>query len=136
MATQSSAIPSSASKVRNFAYFHPSLWENHFLNCPQYEQKRGHIASAVQCYMKQYGVSEEEAIKVLNEEIEDSWKDINEELILMNSNNGRVISFPLLESILNLVRTCNFLFKDGDRYTNSYLMKGQIATVLKDPVLL
>ncbi|PRQ31672.1 putative (-)-germacrene D synthase [Rosa chinensis] len=28
----------------------------------KFEQKRGHVASAVECYMKQYGATEEETI--------------------------------------------------------------------------
>ncbi|XP_039064209.1 probable terpene synthase 2 [Hibiscus syriacus] len=29
----------------------------------KFEQERGHVASAVECYMKQHGVSEEKACK-------------------------------------------------------------------------
>ncbi|KAJ4705689.1 Terpene synthase [Melia azedarach] len=105
--------------------------------CTQYEQKRGHIASAVECYMKQYGVSEEEAVKVLKQEDANAWKDINEEFIVMNTNNRSwTVPFPLLESILNLVRACVLVYKDGERYTDNYLMKDQVASLLKDPVIL
>ncbi|XP_031265517.1 (-)-germacrene D synthase-like [Pistacia vera] len=41
------------------------------------EQKRAHVASAVECYMNQHNVSEEEAVKLLRELVEDAWKDIN-----------------------------------------------------------
>ncbi|KAJ4705690.1 Valencene synthase [Melia azedarach] len=104
----------------------------------EFEQKRGHIASAVECYMKQYGVSKEEAVKVLKQEVANAWKDMNEGFILISNNNNPswAVSFPLLESILNFVRACDFIYKDGERYTHPYLMKDQIASVLKDPVIL
>ena len=47
----------------------------------QFEQKRGHVASSVECYMKQYGVSEEEAYIELRRQIKEAWKDINEDFI-------------------------------------------------------
>ncbi|KAJ4705687.1 Valencene synthase [Melia azedarach] len=104
----------------------------------EFEQKRGHIASAVECYMKQYSVSKEEAVKVLKQEVANAWKDMNEGFILMSNNNNPswAVSFPLLESILNFVRACDFIYKDGERYTHPYLMKDQIASVLKDPMIL
>ncbi|KAF2308720.1 hypothetical protein GH714_013958 [Hevea brasiliensis] len=43
-----------------------------------FEQSRGHVASAVECYIKQYGVSEQEACYELNKQVENAWKDINE----------------------------------------------------------
>ncbi|KAH9651330.1 alpha-humulene/(-)-(E)-beta-caryophyllene synthase [Citrus sinensis] len=96
-----------------------------------FEQKRGHIPSAVECYMKQHGVSEEEAKKALRIQVDNAWKDINEELL-----SPTAVSLPLLERILNLARVCHFMYEDGDRYTQPLLMKDQVALVLKDPVTL
>lgn len=97
----------------------------------EFEQKRGHIPSAVECYMKQHGVSEEEAKKALKIQVDNAWKDINEELL-----SPTAVSLPLLERILNLARVCHFMYEDGDRYTQPLLMKDQVALVLKDPVTL
>ncbi|KAH9803305.1 alpha-humulene/(-)-(E)-beta-caryophyllene synthase [Citrus sinensis] len=97
----------------------------------EFEQKRGHIPSAVECYMKQHGVSEEEAKKALRIQVDNAWKDINEELL-----SPTAVSLPLLERILNLARVCHFMYEDGDRYTQPLLMKDQVALVLKDPVTL
>ncbi|KAK9209547.1 hypothetical protein WN944_001914 [Citrus x changshan-huyou] len=96
-----------------------------------FEQKRGHIPSAVECYMKQHGVSEEEAKKALKIHVDNAWKVINEELL-----SPTAMSLPLLERILNLARVCHFMYEDGDRYTQPLLMKDQVALVLKDPVTL
>lgn len=81
--------------------------------------------------MKQHGVSEEEAKKALKIQVDNAWKDINEELL-----SPTAVSLPLLERILNLARVCHFMYEDGDRYTQPLLMKDQVALVLKDPVTL
>ncbi|PRQ55594.1 putative (E,E)-germacrene B synthase [Rosa chinensis] len=65
----------------------------------KFEQKREHIASAVECYMKQYGVTEEEAEVELTKQVNDSWQDINEEWLDATS-----IPRPLLLLILNFAR--------------------------------
>ncbi|PKI37243.1 hypothetical protein CRG98_042370 [Punica granatum] len=36
------------------------------------EQKRGHVASAVECYLKQHGISEEEAKHELYKHVDDA----------------------------------------------------------------
>ncbi|XWS10463.1 hypothetical protein CRYUN_Cryun39dG0081900 [Craigia yunnanensis] len=48
----------------------------------KFELERGHVASAVECYMKQHGVSEEKACDELNKQVDNAWKDINEELVI------------------------------------------------------
>ncbi|KAJ0102369.1 hypothetical protein Patl1_04328 [Pistacia atlantica] len=95
------------------------------------EQKRAHVASAVECYMNQHNVSEEEAVKLLRELVEDAWKDINEEFI-----KPAAVPMPLLERVLNLTRVIDLLYKEDDCYTNSHLMKRLVASLLTDPVLL
>ncbi|KDO56474.1 hypothetical protein CISIN_1g047694mg, partial [Citrus sinensis] len=43
------------------------------------EQERGHVASVVESYMKEYGTSGEETAEEFKKMIADGWKDINEE---------------------------------------------------------
>ncbi|KAL6316120.1 hypothetical protein AAG906_015950 [Vitis piasezkii] len=43
--------------------------------------KRGHVASGVECYMKQYGASEEEVYDKFQKQVVDAWKDTNEEFL-------------------------------------------------------
>ncbi|KAH9803245.1 alpha-terpineol synthase [Citrus sinensis] len=95
----------------------------------KFEQQRGHVASAVECYMKQHGVSEEEAVKVFREKVGNAWKDINEELM-----RPPVVPMPLLERVLNLARLMDVLYQNNDSYTNPHLMKDHVAALLKDPV--
>ncbi|KAL6315903.1 hypothetical protein AAG906_013248 [Vitis piasezkii] len=69
----------------------------------KFEQKRRHVASAVECYMKQYGVSEEQ----------NAWLDINQECL-----KPTAVSMPLLARILNLTRTADVIYKEQDSYTH------------------
>ncbi|CAL5409992.1 unnamed protein product [Camellia sinensis] len=56
------------------------------------EQERGDAPSGVQCYMREHGVSEEEACGKIREIVDIAWKDINEEL----QSPNRLLPLPLL----------------------------------------
>lgn len=102
----------------------------HFLI--KFEQERGHVASAVECYMKQHGVSEEKACDELNKKVEDAWKDINEELVIRPTSG---VPGAVLERILNLARVMDFLYKEGDGYTHvGNVAKTGISSLLIDPI--
>nr|XP_043607603.1 (E)-beta-farnesene synthase-like [Erigeron canadensis] len=73
------------------------------------EQERNHVASSIECYMKQYDVSEEQACEVLTKQVEDNWKVINQE-----SLRPLDVPRPLLMSPINLARVCDVLYKHGD----------------------
>ncbi|CAK9321703.1 unnamed protein product [Citrullus colocynthis] len=96
----------------------------------KFEQERGHVASAVECYMKEYGVSEEEAIAELENQIETAWKDIIEEYTKSSK-------FPnvILDCVLNVARLSDLFYKEEDGYT---FVNGQtkhfITLMLKDPL--
>lgn len=79
--------------------------------------------------MKQHGVSDEEVIKVFRKEISNGWKDINEGFLKPTE-----VAMPLLERILNLARVMDVIYKDDDGYTNSYVIKDYITTLLEKPV--
>ncbi|KAK8973514.1 hypothetical protein V6N11_030704 [Hibiscus sabdariffa] len=100
----------------------------------KFEQERGHAPSAVECYMRQYGVSEEEACSELRQQVENAWKDINHEMIF--SETSKVVPMPVLTRSLNLTRVIDFLYKDGDdQYTHvGKDAKDGIASLLIDPI--
>ncbi|MED6158283.1 hypothetical protein PIB30_031340 [Stylosanthes scabra] len=94
------------------------------------EQKRGHVASYLECYMKEYDVSREEAIKEAEKRVSDAWKDINEECLMPTK-------VPMLFLIrpLNMTRFIGVMYKNEDNYTHSKgLMKKYIQDLLIDPV--
>lgn len=82
--------------------------------------------------MKQYGTSEEEAYKEIQLEMEEAWKDMNEELL-----RPTCVPMPLITRIINLSRFLYDLYKIGeDGYTMSKYLKLKIAKVLIDPVII
>ncbi|XWS16611.1 hypothetical protein CRYUN_Cryun34aG0104600 [Craigia yunnanensis] len=98
----------------------------------KFEQKRGHVASAIECYMKQHGATEQEAVKEFQEQITDAWKDINEECL-----DPTTIPMPLLVRILNLARVIDVVYKTEDGYTQAGVMlKHFVASLLIDPVII
>nr|XP_024928165.2 (-)-germacrene D synthase-like isoform X1 [Ziziphus jujuba var. spinosa] len=99
------------------------------INSHKFEQERGHCASAVECCMEQHGVEEEEAYKMLHQEIENAWKDINQEFM-----KPTAVVTPILYCALNLARVSDVIYKNGDGYTNSHLIKDTITLLLVDPV--
>ncbi|KAG9457133.1 hypothetical protein H6P81_001641 [Aristolochia fimbriata] len=78
------------------------------------EQEWGHVASAVECFMNEYGVSEEEACARLREMVASAWKDINQ-------GYCRPTTMPLVlhARVLKLAAVIETLYKQQDGYTNS-----------------
>lgn len=83
-----------------------------------------HVASTIDSYMKEHKVSFHVAREKIQEMIEETWKDFNEEWLNANSNNR--MPKELLERIFNLTRTMEFMYKQDDAYTNSHVIKDTI----------
>ncbi|KAG6689498.1 hypothetical protein I3842_11G178400 [Carya illinoinensis] len=96
----------------------------------KFEQKRGHVASAVECYMTQHGVTEEEAVHELRKQVTDAWKDINKECLYPTE-----VPMPILMRVLNLARVIDVVYKDEDGYTHAgIVLKDFVASLMVDPV--
>ncbi|OMP04623.1 hypothetical protein COLO4_09458 [Corchorus olitorius] len=96
----------------------------------EFEQKRGHVASSVECYMKQHNARRQEAVDEFYRQISESWKDMNEECLYPTS-----VPMPLLTRIINLARVMDVAYKDGDGYTFAeVLLKDSVTSLLVDPV--
>ena len=80
----------------------------------QFEQEREHVASAVECYIEQYGCSEEEACVELHKQVVDAWKDVNEACL-----HPIAVPMPILMRTVNFSRVMNVIYSDEDGYTNS-----------------
>ncbi|KAL6321843.1 hypothetical protein AAG906_035542 [Vitis piasezkii] len=97
----------------------------------KFEQKRGHAASAIECYMKQYGVSEEQVYSEFQKQIEKAWLDINQECL-----KPTAVPMPLLARILNLTRAVDVIYEEQDGYTHvGKLMKNNIASLFINPTI-
>ncbi|PQP94756.1 terpene synthase [Prunus yedoensis var. nudiflora] len=96
----------------------------------QFEQKRGHVASAVECCMKEYGATEEEANVELSKQVNNAWKDINETCI-----QNTTIPMPLLLRILNLARAIEVIYKHDDGFTHAGIfLKDSVVSLFVEPV--
>ncbi|XP_024044718.1 (-)-germacrene D synthase-like [Citrus clementina] len=95
----------------------------------KFEQSRGHVASSVECYINQYGATEEEAYSEFRKQVSNAWKDINEECL-----RPTLVPVPLLIRILNLTRAADVIYKYKDGYTDSEELKDFIVSLLINPV--
>ncbi|XP_048420081.1 (-)-alpha-pinene synthase-like isoform X2 [Pyrus x bretschneideri] len=96
----------------------------------KFEKERRHVTSSIDCYMKQYDVSEQETLAAFNKQIVDMWEDINEELLRPTA----VPEFVLVR-VLNLTRVVDLLYKRGDGFTHvGKLTKDIVASLFIDPV--
>lgn len=96
------------------------------------EHSRPHVATSIDCYTKEYGVSKEEAVAKLNEMIDNTWKDMNEACL-------RPTPLPMhfITVFLNFMRVCYVTYKVGDGYTHpEQQLKDEIKFMLLDPILI
>ncbi|KAL6203014.1 hypothetical protein ACLB2K_026718 [Fragaria x ananassa] len=77
----------------------------------KFEQKRGHVSSAVECYMKEFGVTEAVSIRLCRQ-ASDAWKDINESVL-----HPDAVSRPVLTRIHCFTCAIDVVYKYGDGYT-------------------
>ncbi|KAM6581830.1 hypothetical protein CsatA_005604 [Cannabis sativa] len=88
--------------------------------------------SAVECYMIEHGVCEEEAYDELNKLITNAWKEINEEFLKPTK-----VASPILLRALNFSRVMDLIFKFGDGYTHvGKITKDIVAALLIHPISL
>lgn len=96
----------------------------------QFEQKRGHVVSAVELLMKYHGISEQEAREELLKRVIDAWKDINEEFL-----HPTIVPMSVLMRILNFSRVVDVLYSDGDNYTHSKTkLKNYVTSLFANPL--
>ncbi|KAJ9565339.1 hypothetical protein OSB04_001305, partial [Centaurea solstitialis] len=79
----------------------------------QEEQERKHVASSVETYMKQDNVKEEDVRDYLYKKVEEAWKDINRESLVIKD-----VPRPLVMCVINMTRSTNYIFKDGHSFTH------------------
>ncbi|XP_054811086.1 probable terpene synthase 2 [Prosopis cineraria] len=97
----------------------------------KFEQEREHVASGVECCMKQFGVSEEEAYKILSNDVRNCWKDINEECL----NNPHDVPKSVLDIAVNFARVSEVAYENlRDRFTNGESLKHYVDQLLLDPI--
>ncbi|NP_001307945.1 alpha-humulene_(-)-(E)-beta-caryophyllene synthase [Solanum lycopersicum] len=95
------------------------------------EKGRGQIATGIECYMRDYGVSTEEAMEKFEEMAEIAWKDVNEGIL-----RPTPVSTEILTRILNLARIIDVTYKHNqDGYTHpEKVLKPHIIALLVDSI--
>ncbi|CAN1252687.1 (-)-germacrene D synthase [Linum perenne] len=92
----------------------------------KFEQERGHVASSVECYMKQYNASRKQAVDALSQFIEHDWRDINEECL----ETPDFVSREVVSMFLGLARVIEVMYKEFDGYTVSNTVTRDMMTAL------
>ncbi|XP_070035760.1 viridiflorene synthase [Nicotiana tomentosiformis] len=95
------------------------------------EKGRGQIATGIECYMRDYGVSTEVAMEKFQEMAEIAWKDVNEGIL-----RPTPVSTEILTRILNLARIIDVTYKQNqDGYTHpEKVLKPHIIALLVDSI--
>ncbi|KAH0783139.1 hypothetical protein KY290_002737 [Solanum tuberosum] len=95
------------------------------------EKGRGQIATGIECYMRDYGVSTEVAMEKFQEMAEIAWKDVNEGIL-----QPTPVSTKILTRILNLARIIDVTYKHNqDGYTHpEKVLKPHIIALLVDSI--
>nr|QNC49787.1 terpene synthase 3 [Leucophyllum frutescens] len=96
------------------------------------EKERGQISTGIDSYMKENGVTKEEAMYVYLEMATNAWKDINEGFLISPSPCSR----DVLMRILNLSRNMDVAYKNReDGYTEpEKVLKPYIIALFVDPI--
>ena len=118
-------------EIYTFTHVYMYVCKNYMKYVPnvQFEHQREHHASSVECYMKKYGASEEEAYEVLSELVVNAWNDINEECL------KKPMPKQILEVAINFARVMDVFYKDEDIFTHVKKPEnGAIISMLIDPV--
>ncbi|KAK1410874.1 hypothetical protein QVD17_37415 [Tagetes erecta] len=77
------------------------------------DQERKHVVTTVESYMKQHDVKEEEACDLINQQVEDAWKDMNRELLICKD-----VPLRLIMTVFNMARVMDTLYKYQDNFTH------------------
>ncbi|KAH6769686.1 hypothetical protein C2S52_014489 [Perilla frutescens var. hirtella] len=95
------------------------------------EKKGGEMMTVVDCYMKQYGVSKEEAMTKFMEEIENGWKDVNKEWSMMTC-----VPKETTLRLLNYARIADATYRNRDGFTDQSIFAALVATLFIHPIII
>ncbi|KAI3499040.1 hypothetical protein L1887_34832 [Cichorium endivia] len=77
------------------------------------EQEREHVASGVECYLKEFDVTKEHVYDLFKEKVENAWKEINRESLMCKD-----VPIPIIMRTINLARVIEVLYKYEDNFTH------------------
>ncbi|KAI3760840.1 hypothetical protein L1987_51239 [Smallanthus sonchifolius] len=77
------------------------------------EQERNHVLSGIQCYVKEFDVSEEHVIDLFLEKVEVAWTEMNRESLM-----SKDVPMPIIIRVINFARVIEVLYKYKDNFTH------------------
>ncbi|XP_065848446.1 terpene synthase 5-like [Euphorbia lathyris] len=92
-------------------------------------ESRGEFPKAVDCYMIQYGMSEDEAVEAIVKFLENKWKLMNEGLL-----QPTMVSRSLLKYTFNYTRSSIFLYQGTDLFTYGNDMMPMVNALVINPI--
>ena len=97
------------------------------------ESKGGQMLTVVDCYMKQHGVTKQEALSKFAQLYEEEWMDLNKEWV-----ETSFVSTEIAIQFLNHARMidANYSNNNGDGYTDPQKGKSNVVALLIDPILI
>ncbi|GAB4854256.1 hypothetical protein Ancab_022843 [Ancistrocladus abbreviatus] len=100
--------------------------------CDEYEKLQS--TNAINWYMRNMNITEEEAKAILLNQVENAWKDMNEELLLLGQNSS--LPKPVIKCIVNTAKATDIV---GRKYGNAFnipndIIKGTISSLFIDPM--
>ncbi|KAH6816227.1 hypothetical protein C2S51_021047 [Perilla frutescens var. frutescens] len=106
------------------------------INSHERESKGGKMLTAVDCYIKQYGLSKEETLTKFAEITEEAWKDVNEEYCAA----AMTTSLPqeITVQFINYARFCDACYSknNGDGYSDPNILAAHVAALFVDPIII
>ncbi|GAB4854270.1 hypothetical protein Ancab_022857 [Ancistrocladus abbreviatus] len=101
--------------------------------CEKYEQHQS--AKAIKCYMKEMKITEEEAKAILENQVENAWKDINQELLLLLGAQSNSLPKPVIMCFVNLARAVDIsIHNDRNAYIHSHITKPTVSSLFVHPM--
>ena len=79
--------------------------------------------------MKEYGVSEEEAVEEILKMCANFWKDANEELM-----KPTAVEMPFIRVYINLMRVNTVAYRHIDAYSKPWGLKDEIALMFIEKI--
>ncbi|THG20517.1 hypothetical protein TEA_027974 [Camellia sinensis var. sinensis] len=119
----------------NDLFYHPSIIFRlcNDLASSSADLKGDITAKSIPCYMNETKLSEELACEQMRNLIDETWKKMNKGL----ASNNTPFSRPLMDIILNLVRTIHCIYQYGDAYgAPDNKSKIRVLKLLFEPVSL
>ncbi|KAJ8636407.1 hypothetical protein MRB53_010674 [Persea americana] len=96
----------------------------------EFEQMGPHAASAIECYMKEHGVSWPVACEKIREMVASAWKDMNKTCL-----KPTLFPLSLLKRVVKLARMNEVIYLYGDGYTDSSReIKEMIGSMFANPI--